>query len=98
MMIYGMRWYGIKGETIEPGSKYEMSVIRVQTSKDGAWQALTEPELDQLLMEHNQAIANKPKAEKITFSSKALEKRVKAIPSPTKKQLVTLRGKKAKKK
>ena len=56
-MIFGRRWYGIKGETIEPGNKYELSVVRVQTTKDGPWQALTDKELEQLLVEHNQVIA-----------------------------------------
>lgn len=52
-MIFNKRWYGIKGETIEKGSKYAMSVVRVQTTKDGPWQALTDKELEQLLAEHN---------------------------------------------
>lgn len=51
-MIFSKRWHGIKGETVGEG-KYAMSVVRVQTSKDGAWNALTEKELEQLIAEHN---------------------------------------------
>lgn len=52
--IFSMRWHGIKGETIERGSKYQMNVIRVQTTKDGAWQSLNDGELLRLISEHNQ--------------------------------------------
>lgn len=55
--IFNMRWYGIKGQTIEPGSPYEEQCIRVQTTKDGAWQALNDKELEQLLVEHNKLVA-----------------------------------------
>ena len=57
MMIFSKRWHGIKGETVGEG-KFAMSVVRVQTSKDGPWQALTDKELEQLLAEHNQVLYN----------------------------------------
>lgn len=81
-MIFGRRWYGIKGETIEPGSKYELSVVRVQTTKDGPWQALTDKELEQLLVEHNQVIALR---EQIANDPRQKAKEQKAAQEPKKK-------------
>lgn len=55
MNMLNKRWFAIKGETVGEG-KYAMSVVRVQTSKDGAWQALTNQEIDLLIIEHNKAV------------------------------------------
>ena len=59
MNIFNVRWHGIQGCTVGEG-KYQMHVVRVQTSKDGPWQALNEGELDQLIVDHNKSI-NKPR-------------------------------------
>lgn len=53
-----MPWYGIKGETVGEG-KVAMSVVRVQTSKDGHWQALNNDEINRLLIEHNKNVTKK---------------------------------------
>lgn len=101
-MIFNKRWYGIKGETIEKGSKYAMSVVRVQTTKDGAWQALTDKELEQLLAEHNQVIYNnEAKVAKSRFDIKEQVKVLGAdslLPTSKKKTKKPAAKKKGKKK
>jgi hypothetical protein len=89
--IFNMRWYGIKGETIEKGSVHAIEVVRVQTTKDGAWQALNDKELEQLLAEHNQNLHRSRKVETVEFSSKKLEAMVKKVKTPTKALLKKLR-------
>lgn len=84
-MIFSKRWYGIKGETIEPGSPYAMSVVRVQTSKDGAWNALTEKELDQLLQEHN-ALVHDPYFKPVAPKAIPIKVKTKKSPLSTKKK------------
>ena len=91
-MIFSRRWYGIKGETIEPGSPHQMSVVRIQTTKDGAWQALTEKELDQLVVEHNQFVSFREQTDK---SAKPAPK-TKVIEKATARKVRKTAGKKKK--
>lgn len=90
-MIFARRWHGIKGETIGAGTPHAIEVVRIQLEKDGPWQSLTDKELEQLLIEHNQIHgAGTRKVETVDFSSKRIEAVVKTIPSPTKKKVAKI--------
>lgn len=91
--IFNKRWHGIQGCTVGEG-KFAMSVIRVQTTDQGPWQALNEDEIKKLLIDHNKAI-NIPQ-----FDLKAQVKKLGAdsLLPPTKKKTKAVAKKKGKKK
>lgn len=92
--IFNKRWHGIKAEALGEPGKYEMVVIRVQTTDKGPWQTLNDDELQLLLIEHNRIIHNKSKPQfDVAAQVKALgadslltKKKVKKPSTATKKK------------